>query len=307
MKKLYNVLVATILVSLVLAACGGGANAKPKNLLEAIKQRGYILVSTDPNYKPQSFLNTESKRPADTRCPSEAYTATEMQGFDVDVAKAISEALAVEACFQTPSWDAITAGNWSGKWDISVGSMTISTSRRQNLDFSVPYYYAPTVVAVRADSGITELAGLEGQSLCVGDSTTYEQWLNHDMEGLGLPKSYIYADAPNVTVISLETDLQCAQAISAGRNDFIGYVTSETVVNANIAAGFPVVKIGGPVFVEDLAAAFDKSSSLSTDTLRTEVDELFTKMHSDGSLTELSTKWFKDESGEGVDYTVRPK
>ncbi len=293
MKKLYTVLVVAILASLVLAACGAGNAVQADNLLDAIKQRGYILVSTDPNYEPQSFLNTEGTRPSDTQCPSDALTTAEMQGFDVDVAKAIGDHLEVETCFATPAWDVITAGSWADKWDVSVGSMTINTARQQVLDFSVPYYYTPAIIAVRADSGITDLAGLEGQALCVGSATTYEQWLNHDMEGLGLPESSIYAEAPNVTVVPLETDQECAQAIAAGREDFVGYVTSETVVDANIAAGFPVVKLGSPVFSEDLAASFDKSSSLPTDTLRAEVDALFTAMHSDGRLSELSNQWFE--------------
>ncbi|HLO17570.1 MAG TPA: transporter substrate-binding domain-containing protein [Anaerolineales bacterium] len=292
MKKLYNVLVVAILASLVLAACGAGSAAQAKDLLGAVKQRGYIIVSTDPNYEPQSFLNTEGKRPANTKCPSDALTTAEMQGFDVDVAKAIGDDLGVETCFATPSWDAITAGNWANKWDVSVGSMTITTARQKILDFSVPYYYTPAVVAVRADSGIKDLAGLDGKALCAGAATTYEQWLNHDMAGLGLPESSIYAQAPNVTVVPLETDQECAQAIAAGREDFVGYVTSATVVDANIAAGFPVVKLGSPVYSEDLAAAFDKASTLPSDTLRAEVDKLFTAMHSDGRLSELSKKWF---------------
>jgi polar amino acid transport system substrate-binding protein len=300
MKKMYTVTVVAILASLVLAACGAASTPEPQDVLESIKQRGYILVSTDPNYEPQSFLNTSGTRLSDTKCPSDALTTAEMQGFDVDVAKAIGEALAVETCFATPSWDAITAGNWADRWDVSVGSMTITTARQQILDFSVPYYYTPAVIAVRADSGITDLAGLEGQALCAGAATTYEQWLNHDMEGLGLPESSIYAEAPNVTVVPLETDQECAQAIAAGREDFIGYVTSATVVDANIAAGFPVVKLGSPVYSEDLAAAFDKSSTLPTDTLRAEVDELLTAMHSDGRLSELSNQWF------GTDLTLDP-
>ena len=83
---------------------------RKQKLLDAIKQRGYILVSTDPNYEPQSFLNTEGKRPDDTKCPSDALTTAEMQGFDVDVAKAIGDDLGVETCFATPIWDMITAG-----------------------------------------------------------------------------------------------------------------------------------------------------------------------------------------------------
>ena len=301
MKKIYSVVITAILASLVLAACGAGATPAPTDLLEAIKQRGYILVSTDPNYEPQSFLNTEGSRPSDTKCPADALTNVEMQGFDVDVAKAIGEALGVETCFATPSWDAITAGNWADKWDVSVGSMTITTARQAILDFSVPYYYTPAVVAVRADAGISSLADLEGQSLCAGAATTYEQWLNHDVEGLGLPESSIYEQAPNVTVVPLETDQECAQAIAAGREDFVGYVTSATVVDANIAEGFPVVKLGNPVYSEDLAAAFDKSSTLPTDTLRAEVDKLFNAMHSDGRLSDLSNKWFQ------MDLTQAPK
>jgi polar amino acid transport system substrate-binding protein len=300
MKKLYQVMIVAVLASLVLAACGAASTPEPTDLLESIKQRGYILVSTDPNYEPQSFLNTEGSRPSDTKCPSDALTTAEMQGFDVDVAKAVGDSLGVETCFATPDWDVITAGNWANKWDMSVGSMTITTARQQILDFSVPYYYTPAVIAVRADSGITDLAGLEGQALCVGAATTYDQWLNHDMEGLGLPESSIYAEAPNVTVVPLPTDQECAQAIAAGREDFVGYVTSETVVDANIAAGFPVVKLGSPVYSEDLAAAFDKSSSLPTDTLRAEVDKLFNAMHADGRLTELSDQWF------GLDLTQDP-
>ena len=300
MKKLYTLSIITVLASLVLAGCGGATTAEPADLLEAIQQRGYILVSTDPNYAPQSFLNTEGSRASDTSCPSDALTTAEMQGFDVDVAKAIGDHLGVETCFATPSWDAITAGNWANNWDVSVGSMTVTTARQEVLDFSVPYYYTPAVIAVRSDSGIADLSDLEGEALCVGTATTYESWLSHDMEALGLPESSIYAEAPDVTVVPLETDQECAQAIAAGREDFVGYVTSETVVDANIAEGFPVVKLGSPVYSEDLAASFDKSASLATDTLRAEVDELFNAMHSDGRLADLSNQWF------GVDLTQAP-
>ncbi|RJP54948.1 MAG: hypothetical protein C4557_02160, partial [Anaerolineaceae bacterium] len=165
----------------------------------------------------------------------------------------------------------------------------------------LPYYYTPAVIAVRADSGLSTLADLEGQALCVGSATTYDQWLNGDFEGLGLPESSIYAQPPaNVTVVPLPTDQECAQAIAAGREDFVGYVTSDTVVNANLAAGFPIVKLGSAVYSEDLAAAVDKSSTLPTATLLEEVNKIINGMHSDGTLSELSNKWF------GEDLTQAP-
>jgi len=299
MKKLYHLMIVAVLASLVLAACGAGSTPAPTDLLGAIKQRGYILVSTDPNYEPQSFLNTEGSRPSDTKCPADALTTAEMQGFDVDVAKSIGEALGVETCFATPSWDAITAGNWADKWDVSVGSMTVLKGRQEILDFSVPYYYSPAAVAVRADSGFTSVEDLAGQAICAGTATTYEAWAANDFTNPNAPpESSVLIKAPaDVTVVPLETDQECAQAIEAGREDFLAYATSETVVDANIAAGMPVVKIETPIYYEQLAAAFDKSSTLPTDTLRAEVDKVFTAMHEDGRLSELSNQWF------GMDIT----
>ncbi|RJP54334.1 MAG: hypothetical protein C4586_00045 [Anaerolineaceae bacterium] len=300
MKKLFTLASLLVLASLVLAACGGGAS-QASDLLGAIKERGYILISTDPNYEPQSFLNTAGSRISNTKCPDDALTTAEMQGFDVDVAIAIGDALGVETCFATPGWDLLTAGNWADKWDMSVGSMTITTSRQQVLDFSVPYYYTPAKVAVAADSGFDSLESLAGQALCAGVSTTYEAWLNNDMEALGLPASSIYATVPaGVVVVPLDSDQECAQAIASGRTDFVGYVTSDTVVDANLAAGMPIVKLDGTVFSEDLAAAFDKASTLDTASLVTKVNEIFTAMHKDGTLSDLSNKWF------GMDITQAP-
>ena len=139
MKKLYVLASLLAALALVLSACSA-ATPQADNLLDAIKQRGYILVSTDPNYEPQSFLNTAGKRTDNTKCPADALTTAEMQGFDVDVAMAIGDQLGVETCFATPGWDTITAGSWADKWDVSVGSMTINTARQEVLDFSVPYY-----------------------------------------------------------------------------------------------------------------------------------------------------------------------
>lgn len=300
MKNLYKLMVVGVLAALLLTACGGGGT-QADDLLGAIKERGYIVVSTDPNYAPQSFLNTEGARPGDTKCPSDVLTTAEMQGFDVDVAIALGDGLGVETCFATPSWDTITAGSWADKWDVSVGSMTVTTARQEALDFSVPYYYTPAVVAIRADAGFTSIADLDGQALCAGASTTYELWLNKDIAGLGLPEASIYAEAPSVTVVPLSTDQECAQSIASGREDFVGYVTSETVVDANIAEGYPVVKLGAPVFSEDLAAAFDKSSSLPTATLLAETNKIFTALHADGTLSEISLKWFE------LDLTQAPK
>jgi polar amino acid transport system substrate-binding protein len=298
MKKLFVLASLLAIASLMFSACG---SSKPTDLLGAIKERGYILAATDLNYAPVSATNPDGRRPGDTKCPVDAITAAEMIGFDVDVAKAIGDGLGVETCFTAPGWDSIIAGNWADKWDISVGSMTINTKRQEILNFSVPYYYTPAVVVVLQNSPFKSLDDLKGQKLCTGASTTFEFWGKNDMAGLGLPDSSIYFKPPEgMTIVTLDTEQACAKVISSGSDEFVGYVTSMTILNENLAEGLPVEQLGKVVYSEDLAAAFDKASSLNTDTLRAEVDRVFTEMHRNGKLSELSIKWF------GMDLTQAP-
>jgi len=248
------------------------------------------LVSTDPNYMPQSGLNTEGTRPSDTKCPSDALSAAELQGFDVDVAVEVGTRLGVETCFATPDWDVITAGNWADKWDISVGSMTIKPPRPDIFHFSTPYYAPTGVIGVPADSTLTSVEDLAGQSVCVASATTYLDWVNG---ALDLNPADIYAQPPaGIVVVELPTDQECPQSLEAGRTDFVAYVTSKTVVDSNIAAGMAVKQLGGDLFREPNAIAIDKASSLDPTSLVEAVDNAVKEMHADGTLSTLSEKWF---------------
>jgi polar amino acid transport system substrate-binding protein len=291
-------LLSVAAAALLVAACG---QAAPSDLLGQIMDRGTIVVSTDPNYAPQSVLKADGARTGGTQCAADELTAGEMEGFDVDTAVEIGNRLGVETCFATPTWDAITAGNWGGQWDISVGSMTITTARQEILNFTTPYYYTPAQFAASTASGITTLQGLNGQAICVGTATTYESFLNGDFEALGLPESSIYAQPPTgITVVPLETDQECAQAIAAGRTDFVAYLTSGTVVAQNVASGVPVIPVGLPVYSEDLSVAIDKAHTLDSSSLVARLNEIVQAMHDDGTLSQFSLKWFE------VDLTQDP-
>jgi polar amino acid transport system substrate-binding protein len=293
MKRSSSLLSLILAVSLLLAACSTAA-APPKDYLEKVKQRGTLIVSTDPNYAPQSALKQGGKRNATTKCATDQTTSGELEGFDIDVALELGKRLGVETCFVTPDWATITAGNWGDRWDISVGSMTITIPRQKALYFTSPYYYTPAQMAVAKDAGINSLADLAGKAVCAGKSTTYESWLNNDMTGLGLPPENVFAQPPaKITVVPLDTDQACAQAIASGRKDFVAYLTAATVVDQNIAQGVPVVKLGSPVYSENLAVAVDKQHTLDATTLVSALDTAVKAMHSDGTLTQLSMKWYK--------------
>jgi polar amino acid transport system substrate-binding protein len=248
-------------------------------LLDKILTSGKLVVSTDPKYPPQSELK-----------PDGTY-----EGFDIDVATEIAKRLGVSVEFTTPDWTAITAGGWAGRWDVSVGSMTITVDRSKVLDFSSPYYYTPAQMAASVHSGITTLDGLAGKKICSGEGTTYDQWLNGTLDygngqDLGKPPA-------GITTTTLPTDTDCADQWKAGRFDFDGWLSSITVVEGAIKAGLPLIKVGNPVYYEPLAVAADKSGPDDSDFMPI-LNKIVADMHADGTLTAFSMKWF------GADFTV---
>jgi polar amino acid transport system substrate-binding protein len=99
---------------------------------------------------------------------------------------------------------------------------------------------------------------------------------------------------------TLSTDANCVEAIEAGRTEFDLVMTSGTVIDGAVEAGSPIVKIGDPLFIENLAVAIDKSGPPYA-ALLFEIDRIIGEMHADGTLTELSEQWF-----DGVDLTQDP-
>jgi polar amino acid transport system substrate-binding protein len=255
------------------AAASGSAGAP--DYLARIMTAGVIKVSTDPEYPPQSFLNPDTE---------------EFEGFDIDVATEIANRMGVDIEFETPDWDAITAGNWSSRWDMSVGSMTITEDRKAVIDFTQPYYYTPAQVATFTDSGIDSIDDLAGKAVCVGKATTYLDWLEGNLT-LTSEAGEVTDPPEGVEATTLKTDVNCADAWRSGRHDFDGWISSETTVSGTITAGYPVVEVGDPVFYEPLAVAFDNNIQ-DNDSLVAEVDRIIGEMHDDGTLTELSKKWF---------------
>jgi len=278
-----------VLAGLLISAC---QPASANDLLGEIKARGTLRISTDANYAPQSTLVKDQQRAANTKCGSDELTSNQLEGFDIDTAKEVAKRLGVEACFVTPDWDAITAGNWGGRWDVSIGSMTITKDRQKVLLFSPAYYFTPAQVAARKGSGIAALADLSGKPVCVGSGTTYETYLSG--KDVGIPDSDIKSPPPaGVKVVALSTDSECAQSIQAGRTDFDAFMTSGTVVDQAIAQGINIEKVGGPAYVENLAVAIDKKATKDTKSLLDAVSKAITDMHTDGTLKASSLNWYK--------------
>jgi polar amino acid transport system substrate-binding protein len=269
------------------AAAFDPSTVDPKSLLGVILSSGKIRISTDPNYKPFSFLNTATNT---------------YEGFDTSTAeeavKRLSAKVGKEIAidWQTPGWDLITAGSWGGRWDISIGSMSVTVERAKHVDFVDPYYYDSGAVAVPKDSTVQSLSELDGgKTFCVGKATTYEQWLAGTLEIVD-PNIVKAPTSPQVT--ALDTDNECVQAVKAGRK-FDAIVANANGL-ADAAKTQPIrVLAGPPIFTVSVAFALDKSGP-DDKALIALLNEIVGEMHEDGTLSQLSTKWLEK------DVTVKP-
>ena len=274
-------------LALVVSACGG-SDDKSGDLLSSIEDKGVLTVSTDPAYPPASQLNKDTGK---------------YEGFDIDVATEIAKRLGVDVAWKTPGWDTITAGNWSGRWDVSVGSMTITPERSEVLYFTQPYYYTPASVAVNTDNTtITDPAQLSGKKIGVGVATTYDSYLEGklSLEDENGDSQAIPSVITDPSVRTYETDALALQDLSLGDGQRLdGAITATPIVQGAIDSDSHVKIIGKPLYYEPLAVAADRSSELDSQTLVDKISDIIAEMHQDGTLSKLSKKWY------GADLTVK--
>ena len=157
-----------------------------------------------------------SRTPASSACRptrptrrSPQLVGGEIVGFDIDVGREIATRLGVELALETPDWALITAGSWDNRWDFSVGSMTITSKRQEVLDFTQPYYFTPAQMSAHADAGVETLDDLAGKTICMGEATTYLEWMNGTLD-FGTESPDTVPPEGSLAVTRL-TDRDCAQ------------------------------------------------------------------------------------------------
>ena len=216
------------------------------------------------------------------------------------MAEEIAKRIGVDVEWIVPSWDVITAGSWNGRWDLSVGSMTITPERAEVLHFTPAYYYTPASVAVHEDNtSITNLeTDLDGKRIGVCAACTYEQYLDRTLSIPGEDIEFV-VDSPQIQ--TYETDTDAIQDLELGDGVRLDAVmTALPTVEGAVEAGKPIKMVGDPLYYEPLAAAIDREAPSDPKPLLDEMSRIIEEMHQDGTLTELSEKWY-----EGTDLTKK--
>jgi polar amino acid transport system substrate-binding protein len=103
-----------------------------------------------------------------------------VQGFEIDVTRAICAELKLECTFELDDWDSLIPDLKAGKFDAIVASLEITEERRQRIAFSEPYYRTPAVFMGRTDTILTDVtpAGLKGLRIGATENSVYAAYLD---------------------------------------------------------------------------------------------------------------------------------
>ncbi|ACQ91802.1 extracellular solute-binding protein family 3 [Tolumonas auensis DSM 9187] len=242
--------------------------------LDRIKERGELIGVMDQAYPPYSFLNDKN----------------EMDGMDVDLTKEFARRLGVKAKIETPAWEVTTAGNWRGRWDICICSMTPDAQRARSLDFVTHYYSSPAVLVTSVNGNpLTKLADMEGKKIAAQQGGSYERYLNQTlkMEGYGAkPVTYPFKAVQVMPYGSEDLEYQDLSLGAGKRID--GLVSNLVTANERISKMPGKFKIvGEPLFEDPNWVAIDKGDKEWRDT----VVKIFDDMRKDGTLQKITVKW----------------
>ena len=236
-KKLFLLIVVLALSALVLGACGGSSDSGSEAQIADLQSQLEAAQAEAAEAKAM-LEEAEAAAPADAAAPAEAVefsgggdTLAEVQGrgklicanngtlpgfgfvdeagnfsgFDWDFCRAVAAAVLGDA--EAVEGRPTTATErfpvlQSGEADVLIRNTTWTTSRDTSLgfDFAPTTFYDGQGMMVRKDSGITDLEGLEGGTVCVQAGTTTEKNLADVFRLLGInAESVVFPDNPSTT------------------------------------------------------------------------------------------------------------
>lgn len=166
-------LLPALTLAVLSAGCAqptGGGGEAADGAVELV-QPGFLTTCTHLPYEPFQF-------------DKDGKTV----GFDVDLVDFVARDLGVQQkIVDAPFDEGIQSGESlnSNQCDVAAAAMTITDVRKQNLDFSDPYFNAEQALLVKKDSGTTDLAQLRGKKLGVQVGTTGQEYAEKNKDQFG--------------------------------------------------------------------------------------------------------------------------
>ena len=207
----------------------------------------------------------------------------ELQGFEVDFMNAIAAETGDDVNFVTMSFSGLIGALDSGRIDTIANQITITPEREAKFAFSQPYVFDGAQVVVKAgnEDTITGPADLSGKTVAVNLGSNFEELLS------ALP------NAADIDIRTYESNI--AQDTALGRVDAF---VMDRVSSAQLIAESPLpLALAGKPFSE-IRNALPFRNDDAGKALRDRVDAAITTLKENGTLAEISDKWF------GTDITV---
>ena len=247
-------------------AASSAASTGAADQLAAIQANGKLVVALEGAWQPWSYHDE-----SDT-----------LVGYDVEVSRAIAEKLGVEPKYVESDWDSLFAGLDAGRFDIVCNGVEVTDERAKTYDFTTPYGYIHTALAVRKDNeDIKSFEDLKGKTTANSLASTYME----------LAESY------GATVQGIDTLEETIQLLTAGRIDATlnADVSFYDYLNVHPDADFKLVaQTEDASHVAIPVRKGDDSASL-LEAINTAIEEL----RADGTLKALGEKYFgQDISSE---------
>ncbi len=208
-----------------------------------------------------------------------------LAGFDVDVAHALMDELALDAELRPVPVDQILSGNGPGDWDLAMPSAVLSAEEQGRFAASDPYYLWPVSVLVPVDSDVRAIADLGGRHVCAVAGSSGAAWLARAVSP-AVVDPVLPPAAPLVTIAA--NDGACMAAVVGGAVDAM---VTAAWSPADLAARPKLRSIGGPVYLEPRSVIASRGGKDPT-ALLLAIDQALGTLRADGTLRQLSGNRF---------------
>lgn len=233
--------------------------------IDAIKKAGKFRVAIDVTYPPME--TTDAKGNPD--------------GFDIDLAKELSQRLGVPVEFVVMSWDGIIAGLMAKRYDMICSAMNITPERLKQLDI-IEYMQISQVFVTPADKPVVKEADLAGKVVAVQVDTTSAAYVEK-------------AKKSGIAIAGIKGFKMATDALSALRAKQADVIVIDEPVGLYFVKQDPkhVIVSGRAIAPEPIGVALRKDAK----DLSAEVTQMIANMRRDGTMKRLHVKWFGKEVG----------
>lgn len=251
-SKKWIFVLCNFLASFFLVACQSGSNGS-QSAVEAIKQKGKLVVATSPDYAPFEFQSLVDGK-------------NQVVGADIDMAQAIADELGVKLEISSMSFDNVLTSLQTGKADLAVAGISATDERKEVFDFSIPYYENKISFLVRkADvEKYKDLTSLESANIAAQKGTVPESMVKEQ-----LPKAQCFLTNMGEAVNELQ----------AGKVDAVHMDEPVALSYAAKNAGLAVATVSLKMKDGDANAVALRKNS---DDLKEVVDKVIQKLKDEG-------------------------